>query len=50
MESRSYWLQNVVYLVTKSPCVSPNNEHSDTLGTVQNADEQYVQQLSKEMR
>lgn len=44
MESRSYWLQNVVYLV------SPNNEHSDTLGTVQNADEQYVQQLSKEMR
>lgn len=36
--------------VTKSPLVSLNDEHGDTLGTEQNADEQYVRQLERNGR
>lgn len=47
MESSSHRLQNAVCLVTKSPYVSLSDEHGDTLGTEQNADQQYVQQLER---
>lgn len=46
MES-SHRQQNVVCFGTRSPCVSLNDEHSDTFGAEQNADEQYVQQLAR---
>ncbi len=48
MKSSTNRLQNVVCLVTKSPRVSLNDEHGGTLGTEQNADEQYVQQLERD--